>query len=273
MAKLDRRLGVIGTGRMGGALIRAWIRAGLVAPDHIIASDVNHQVLDRLKQEVGVRTVNDNGRVVKSSDIVLFALKPGFILPVLREVYDILTKDHLLVSIAAGVPIKVFEKIIGKNRRIIRVMPNTPCLIASGASGFSANQGTTKRDREDVHALLSAVGITIELPENQLDAVTGLSGSGPAFVFILIDAMAEGGMKMGLSQDVAMKLATQTVLGAAQLVRDTKSSPKELKNQVTSPGGTTIAGISVLEQGRFKQTLIEAVEAATKRSVELGRQE
>ncbi|MBI3610367.1 MAG: pyrroline-5-carboxylate reductase [Nitrospirae bacterium] len=270
MAKLKRRFGVIGTGKMGSALIRGILKAQALPSDKITASDADAALLSALKEDAGIKTTSDNSVVVKSSEIVLLALKPDMIRPVLQEVKGSLTKDHLIVSIAAGVPIKAIEEVVGSEARIVRVMPNTPALIGQGAAAFSPGKKATREDVEDVKAILEAVGVAVELPEKYLDAVTGLSGSGPAFVFMVIEALADGGVKMGLPRVVAMLLAAQTVSGAAKMVLETKKHPGELKDQVASPGGTTIAGISALERGGLRAALIEAVEAATKRSIELG---
>lgn len=271
MAKLSRRLGVIGAGKMGSALIRGILKAGILSPDKITVSDVDPGLLSGLKQDAGLKTTADNSIVVKSAEIILLALKPDLIRPVLQEVKGLLTQDHLIVSIAAGVPIKAIEEVVGAEARIVRVMPNTPALIGQGAAAYSRGKKTTKEDVEDVKTILEAVGTAVELPEKNLDAVTGLSGSGPAFVFMVIEALADGGVKMGLPRAVAMQLAAQTVAGAAMMVLETKKHPGELKDQVASPGGTTIAGISQLERGGLRATLIDAVEAATKRSIELGK--
>lgn len=269
MAKLQRRLGVIGVGKMGSALIRGILKARVLSPDKITAGDIDPDLLSALKKETDIKTTSNNLEVVKSAEIVLLALKPDMIRPVLMEVKGHLTEEHLLVSIAAGVPIKVIEEVAGTEMRIIRVMPNTPALIGQGAAAFSPGKKATREDVEDVKAILEAVGLAVELSEKHLDAVTGLSGSGPAFVFMVIEALADGGVKMGLPRAVAMQLAAQTVLGAAKLVLETKKHPGELKDQVASPGGTTIAGIAALERAGLRAAFIEAVEAATKRSIEL----
>lgn len=262
---------MIGAGKMGSALIRGILKAGVLSPDKITASDADSRLLSAVRKETGVRTTPDNSHVVASAQTVVVAVKPDMIRPVLTGIRSHLTREHLLVSIAAGVPIRAIEDMVGKDRRIIRVMPNTPCLVGAGAAAFSAGKKATREDRETVRILLEAVGLAVELPEKHLDAVTGLSGSGPAFVFMVIEALADGGVKMGLPRAVAIQLAAQTVFGAATLLLKTKKHPGELKDQVASPGGTTIAGISVLESRGLRAALIEAVEAATKRSIELGK--
>lgn len=271
MAKLSRRIAVIGAGKMGSALIRGLIKAKRLTRDQVIACDVDRKALDRLKKETGIKVSTDNRLAVKSSQIILLAVKPDMIRPVLQAVKGLVTKRHLVITIAAGVPIKAVEEVLGPGTRIVRVMPNTPALIGQGAAAFSRGKKATKEDAETVRAILEAVGTVVELPEKFLDAVTGLSGSGPAFVFMVVEALADGGVKMGLPRTVAMMLAAQTVSGAAKMVLETKQHPGELKDQVASPGGTTITGIAALEHGGLRATLIEAVEAATRRSIELGK--
>lgn len=268
--KINRRFGMIGAGRMGSALIRGILGAKILSSDRIMASDVDRAALASLNEETGIKTTTDNTLLAKSSDIILLALKPDRIRPVLEEIKGALTGDHLIVSIAAGIPIRLIEDFSGGRSRVIRVMPNTPALIGEGAAAFSRGRMATREDVDQLKAILEAVGTAVELPEKNLDAVTGLSGSGPAFVFMVIEALADGGVKMGLPRPVAMQLAAQTVAGAAKMVLETKKHPGELKDQVASPGGTTIAGISQLERGGLRAALIEAVEAATKRSMELG---
>ena len=190
---------------------------------------------------------------------------------VLKEIRGSLTGKHLIMSIAAGITLKQLADQLEANYRLVRIMPNTPCLVGSSAAGFSISSTATSEDVSLVQKLLNAVGIAYELPERLLDAVTGLSGSGPAYIYILIEALSDGGVRMGLSREVANALAAQTVLGAAQMVQQTKKHPAQLKDEVTSPGGTTIAGIHALELGNFRATIINAVQAATLRSLELGK--
>jgi pyrroline-5-carboxylate reductase len=191
---------------------------------------------------------------------------------VLSELRGQLTQSHLVISIAAGIPLATIAQGLGPGPRLVRVMPNTPCLVGSGASAYCLGPGATPADRELVGRLLAAVGRAVQTPEKLLDAVTGLSGSGPAFVYVMIEALSDGGVNMGLPRDVATTLAAQTVLGAAQMVLTTGQHPGALKDQVASPGGTTIAGLQALEEHGLRAALIAAVEAATNRSMELGKQ-
>jgi pyrroline-5-carboxylate reductase len=268
---INRRFGMIGVGRMGSALARGFLAAKILSLDRMMASDIDRAALTLLQKETGIKTTTDNTLLTKSSDIILLALKPDRVRTVLEEIRGTLTADHLVVSIAAGIPIRLLEDLSGGKARIVRVMPNTPALIGQGAAAFSPGRQATREDIVAVRAMLESVGTAVELAEKHLDAVTGLSGSGPAYVFMVIEALADGGVKMGLPRSVAMELAAQTVAGAAKMVLETKKHPGELKDQVASPGGTTIAGISQLERGGLRAALIEAVEAATKRSVELGQ--
>jgi pyrroline-5-carboxylate reductase len=208
---------------------------------------------------------------VETSDLIVLAVKPQNMAALLDEVAPAVQPRHLIVSIAAGVTLGQLALTLGHDRRLIRVMPNTPCLIGASASGYAPGEMATPEDVALVERLLNVVGIAFRLPERLIDAVTGLSGSGPAFVYTVIEALSDGGVRVGLPRDVATALAAQTVLGSARMVLETGLHPGVLKDQVTSPGGTTIAGIHALERGGLRAALIDAVEAATKRSVELGK--
>jgi len=266
-------LGFIGGGNMAEAMIRGLLKARLLGPQEILASDVTAERLTYLQQTFGIRTSRDNAEVAGKADIVLFAVKPQIMSPVLDGLLDVITEEKLLISIAAGISTRLIaEKFPGKVR-VIRVMPNTPALVLEGASALAPGAAATPEDLELAKRLFAAVGKVVVVEEVLMDAVTGLSGSGPAYIFLIIDALSDAGVKVGLSRKVAQLLAAQTVLGAARMVLETHKHPGELKDMVTSPGGTAIAGLHTLEAGGLRTTLINAVEAATRRSMELGRKE
>jgi pyrroline-5-carboxylate reductase len=265
------RLGFLGAGKMATALARGWIDAGLAAPQRVLASDPVPAARDAFAAVTGGHVTADNCEVVAGSDLLVLAVKPQSMAALLAEVRPAVTARHLTVSIAAGIGLKALAEGLGADRRLIRVMPNTPCLVGASAAGYTAGDRATPEDLVLVDRLLNAVGRAFRLPEHLLDAVTGLSGSGPAFVYVIIEALSDGGVRVGLPRDVATALAAQTVLGSAKMVLDTGSHPGVLKDQVTSPGGTTIAGLHALERGGLRAALIDAVEAATRRATELGK--
>jgi pyrroline-5-carboxylate reductase len=266
-------LGFIGGGNMAEAMIRGLLKAQLLGPQEILASDVTAERLTYLQQTFGIRTSRDNAEVAGKADIVLFAVKPQIMSPVLDGLLDVITEEKLLISIAAGISTRLIaEKFPGKVR-VIRVMPNTPALVLEAASALAPGAAATPEDLELAKRLFAAVGKVVVVEETLMDAVTGLSGSGPAYIFLIIDALSDAGVKVGLSRKVAQLLAAQTVLGAARMVLETHKHPGELKDMVTSPGGTAIAGLHTLEAGGLRTTLINAVEAATRRSMELGRKD
>jgi pyrroline-5-carboxylate reductase len=256
---------------MATALARGWIAAGLVNPASCRASDPFPDARNRFQEQTGCPATGDNREVVAASDVLVIAVKPQTMPALLDEIRNLATQKHLVISIAAGVPIKKLADGLPGAGRIVRVMPNTPCLLGVSATGIAAGPGAKPEDVALVERLFNAVGKAYSLPEALLDAVTGLSGSGPAFVYVMIEALADGGVKMGLPRDVALTLAAQTVLGSARMVLETKQHPAVLKDAVASPGGTTIAGLHVLEKGGFRTAIIDAVEAATRRSTELGQ--
>ena len=220
--------------------------------------------------KIGGRTTKDNTQVVQQSDVIFLAVKPQQIAKVLAGLRGKITAEKLVASIAAGIRLAELAEGLGSEVRLVRVMPNTPCLVGQGACGFCLGQNTTEEDGRLVEQLLGAVGVAYRLDERLLDAVTGLSGSGPAFVYVIIEALSDGGVRMGLPRKVATALAAQTVRGAAEMVNSTGEHTGVLKDRVASPGGTTIAGLQALESGGLRAALIAAVEAATRRSVELG---
>ncbi|MFO7737155.1 MAG: pyrroline-5-carboxylate reductase, partial [Desulfatiglandaceae bacterium] len=266
-----KKIGIIGTGNMGEALISGLVQSRSSAPENIICSDIRKEKLKSIKETYGVETKKSNIDVAKASEIVIYAIKPQIMAAIMRETADCLDMSKLIISIAAGVPLAAIETYLNKELRLIRVMPNIAASVKESATAIAAGKNATKSDVRLAKAIFDSVGTSVFIEENVLmDAITGLSGSGPAYIFIIVDALADAGVKMGLSREDALLLSTQTVLGAAKLLRDTKAHPGQLKDKVTSPGGTAIAGIHTLEKGGLRTTLINAVEAATKRSKELG---
>lgn len=265
------KIGLIGGGAMGGALAAGLVSSGRVPPAAILVSDVAPERLRRLEQELKVRTLQDNRLLAQEADIVLLAVKPDVVLSVLQQIGSLLRPSQTLISIAAGVTLSFLEQNIPQPVPVVRVMPNTPCLVGEGASAYALGRNAGPRDAARAAAIFSAVGRAVQVREELLDSVTGLSGSGPAYVYLLIEALADGGVRMGLPRDVALALAAQTVLGAARMVLTQGAHPAELKDRVVTPGGTTAAGLLVLEEQGVRAALIRAVEAATLRSRELSR--
>lgn len=265
------RIGFLGAGKMATALAQGWIHAGLTSPGQLCASDRIPAARDQFSKITGAPAHGDNARVVTSADILVLAVKPQNMPDLLRDIKPHVNAKHLVISIAAGIALPTLGDALGGDRRLIRVMPNTPCLVGASASAFAASPAATKGDIDLTERLLSSVGSAVQVPEKLLDAVTGLSGSGPAYVAVVIEALADGGVRMGLPRDLAMLLAMQTVLGSAKMLLETGLHPGQLKDMVASPAGTTIAGLHALEQGGLRAALMDAVEAATKRSMELGK--
>jgi pyrroline-5-carboxylate reductase len=263
-------LAVIGAGNMAEALVRGVLRAGLLAPGAIAASDVVPERLRLFRDQFGIATDTDNAAIAAKADLVLLAVKPQVMGQVLQGLAPAV-EGQLLISIAAGVPTHYIEARFPRAVRVVRVMPNTPALVLEGASALCAGSHATSEDLATARAIFEAVGRAVVLEESGLDAVTGLSGSGPAYVFVIIETLADAGVRVGLSRDVAQLLAAQTVLGSARMVLETGKHPAALKDMVTSPGGTTIAGLHALESGALRAALLDAVRAATERSRELGR--
>jgi pyrroline-5-carboxylate reductase len=265
-------IGFLGGGNMAAALVKGLLHAKVVPPAQVIVSDVKEERLAFLHETHGVKTTQDNHELVKLADVVVLAVKPQVFDKVLNAVGGEFRADQLLVSVAAGVPVSAMEARLPANARVVRSMPNTPATVDAGATAIAAGTHATEEDLGIARALFSAVGRVVTLDETLLDAVTGLSGSGPAYVMLMIEALADGGVKVGLHRDTALLLAAQTVYGSAKLLLDTGEHPGRLKDMVTSPGGTAIAGLHTLESGGLRRTLIDAVEAASKRSAELGEQ-
>ena len=261
----------LGAGQMAEALIRGVLDAGLVEADRITATDIRPERLDYLGRELAIRTCPDNREALSSGRLVVIATKPQDVSKLLGELGDALTTDHLLVSIAAGVTTKTLEAGLARPTPVVRVMPNTPALVGAGAAGVAVGTHARAEDGELVRELMAAVGKAVVLPEYLLDAVTGLSGSGPAFVALFVEALIDAGVRVGLPRDVATTLSIQTVIGTAQMMQTTGRHPAVMKDMVTSPGGTTIAGVHALERGGLRGTVIDAIVAATERSEQLGR--
>lgn len=257
---------------MATALARGLVRAKMVRAEAIVACDPSEDARNAFVLEApGAVVAASNAADVAQADVVVLAIKPQKMTQALDSIRGAIGSDSLVVSIAAGVTLERLAAALPAGQRIVRVMPNTPCLIGRGASGFALGEHATKSDAKLVAGLLSAVGVAFEVPEKLLDAVTGLSGSGPAFVYSMIESLAEGGVKEGMSAELALELAARTVAGAAEMVLETGEAPAVLRDRVTSPGGTTVAGLGVLRERGFGETVVEAVRAATRRSVELGQ--
>lgn len=256
---------------MATALAQGFLAQGLASADRLLAGEPYPAAAEEFARRTGARTTKDNAEVVATADVVFLAVKPQQVTEVLSALKGKWRSEQLVISIAAGVPLTRLAELVGTGPRLVRVMPNTPCLVNQSASAYALGATATPADAELVATLLSAVGRAWQVPESQLDAVTGLSGSGPAFVYTIIEALSDGGVSMGLPRDLATALAAQTVRGAAEMVLETHEHPGVLKDQVTSPGGTTIAGLAALESRGVRSALISAVEAATRRSQELGR--
>ena len=269
---MNRKIGFIGNGQMAIALASGFVKTKTLEPYQIFGYDRAPEASERFAQTTGGAAVKSVKELVAAAEVVFLAVKPQQMGEVLHELgtIHVHAADKLWITIAAGVPLKAYLKELGTMARIIRVMPNTPCLVGEGVCGFCVSEAATKEDAELATSLLSTVGAAIQFPERQLDAVTGLSGSGPAFVYMMIEAMADGGVKMGLPRDLSLKLAAQTVLGSAKVVLQTGEHPGVLKDRVCSPRGTTISAVHSLEAAGFRAALIGAVEAGTLRSREMG---
>jgi pyrroline-5-carboxylate reductase len=269
-ALAGKRLALVGAGNMGEALIRGLLRSQAISPDRVIASDPRSELQTQLGNTYGINVTADNLAAVRHADVILLAVKPQIIDRVLTEIAGAVRPTALVISIAAGIPTTNIEGRLAAGARVCRAMPNTPALVDAGATAIAAGAHAGPEDLAQARAIFEAVGKVIEVEESLLDAVTGLSGSGPAYVFMIIEALSDAGVRVGLPRYQAQALAAQTVLGSAKLLLETGEHPGVLKDKVTSPGGTAIAGLHTLEEGGLRTTLINAVVAATARSRELG---
>ena len=267
----NKKICIIGTGNMGEAIVSGLIGSGSSDPGKIICTDVRESTLKAVAKEYGVQTTTSNLEAVAKSDIVIYAVKPQIMAAVIKETVEKLDMSKLVISIAAGVPMAALESCLNKKLRLIRVMPNIAAAVKEAATAVAAGKNASEEDIEMAMSIFDSIGKTVFIKENYLmDAITGLSGSGPAYIFLVVEALADAGVKVGLSRQEALFLSAQTVLGAAKMLLETKEHPGQLRDKVTSPGGTAIAGLATLEKGGLRTTLINAVEVATNRSRELG---
>jgi pyrroline-5-carboxylate reductase len=266
----DKKIAIIGGGKMGSIIAQGLIAQKISSNKDIIVTDIDAARLEFLRKSMKLKVSQDNEKAVKGADIIILAVKPQNMAATLKEIGFAIDKTKIVISIAAGITTAFIESHLAKGARVLRVMPNTPALIGEGAAAVAKGSCAKKSDAKLAHIIFNAVGISVEVEEALIDAVTGLSGSGPAYCFLIIEALIDAGEKMGLSRDLAGKLAMQTMLGAARLCIHSDKQPAELREMVTSPGGTTVAGLQALEEGKIRATIISAVEAATKRSKELA---
>lgn len=265
-----KRFAFVGAGNMAEALIRGLLASGSVAASDITISNRRHEKTERNAERWGVRAAHDNVSCVRDADVVMLCVKPQVMRAVLDQCGREVPSDALVISVAAGIPTQAIEAHLSPGQRVVRSMPNTGAIVRQSATAIAAGSSATETDLAVAREIFDQVGRTVVVEEHHLDAVTGLSGSGPAYIFLIIDALADASVKVGLSRDIGLELAAQTVLGSAQLLLQTGEHPGRLKDQVTSPGGTAIAGLHTLEAGGLRTTLINAVEAATRRARELG---
>ncbi|HEX6178512.1 MAG TPA: pyrroline-5-carboxylate reductase [Thermoanaerobaculia bacterium] len=266
---IDKTIGFIGAGNMAEAMIRGLLRGGDFAIAQIAASGPREERMRELRDTYGIYATTDN-KVPAASEIVVLSVKPQILGRVLDEVASAISPDALVISIAAGIPVGAIQQRLARGTRVVRAMPNTPALVDAAATAIARGDYARESDLDDAKRIFDAIGTTVVLDESQLDAVTGLSGSGPAYVFLILEALSDAGVKVGLSRRTSQLLAAQTLLGSAKLLLETNEHPGRLKDMVTSPGGTAITGLHTLEAGGVRTTLINAVEAATIRSRELG---
>ena len=266
----NKTIAFIGGGNMAEALIKGLIAAGTAKPDHILVTDVSVDRLAHLHTTYGVQQ-RGNVEAAREADIILLCVKPQVVERVLADISSVVDAKKLVISIAAGIVIAKIEKGLKESSHVVRVMPNTPALVLAGAAALAGGKHATSDDLALAQSIFNSVGRAVIVEEKLMDAVTGLSGSGPAYVFMIIDALSDAGVKAGLPRQLALELAAQTVYGAAKMVLETKEHPGKLRDMVTSPGGTTIEGLHALEKGKLRATLMNAVEAATTRSRELGK--
>jgi len=268
---INGKIAFLGGGNMAEALIKGLIIAGTANADQIMVTDVSADRLTHLKKTYGISSAKSNAEAAHEGGVIILSVKPQVIEKVLTEISLVVNDKKLVISIAAGVGLAKIEKSLHETSHVVRVMPNTPALVLAGAAALSAGKNASNDDLALAQSIFNSVGRVVVVDEKLMDAVTGLSGSGPAYVFMIIDALSDAGVKTGLPRPLALELAAQTVYGSAKMVLETKEHPGKLRDMVTSPGGTTIEGLHALEKGKLRATLMNAVEAATERSKELGK--
>jgi pyrroline-5-carboxylate reductase len=265
-----KRFSFVGAGNMAEALLRGLLASGSVRPEDITVSNRRRDKAERVAERWGVRAAPDNAACVRDADVVMLCVKPQVMRAALEPLGRDVPREALVISVAAGVPTQAIEAHLAEGQRVVRAMPNTGAVVRQSATAIAGGAVATEADLALAKEVFDQVGRTVVVEEGHLDAVTGLSGSGPAYIFLIIDALADASVKVGLPRDIGLELAAQTVLGSAQLLLQTGEHPGRLKDQVTSPGGTAIAGLHTLEAGGLRTTLITAVESATRRARELG---
>jgi pyrroline-5-carboxylate reductase len=263
---MSKTIGFIGAGNMGKAIIKGILSVGQATPEEIFVYDSYQPSLENIQRELGVSVTLSENEVVQKANIIILAVKPNVIDEVLNKIKEDITKDKVLVSIAAGTSIEKLSANLPNGTKIVRVMPNTPALVGYGMSAISCNLHVTEEEKQDLVSIFNSFGKAELISESLMDAVTGLSGSGPAYVYLFIEALADGAVFQGMSRESAYKFAAQTVLGSAQMVLQTGKHPGELKDMVSSPGGTTIAAVKSLENDGFRSAVINAVNAAAEKS-------
>lgn len=265
------RLGCIGTGNMGAALLRGIVKSGLMPPGRIMASDRSQARRQLMRNQLKIRTSRSNTEAIGKADLVILAVKPQILDKVLVEIKDAIPSEALIVSIAAGYPTALIEQLLGGKPRVIRAMPNITATVRMGATALCKGRWARRREMDAARRLFASCGLVEEVEEWLMDSITGLSGTGPMYVFIIIEALSDAGVKVGLGREVSTRLAVQTVLGAARMVQETGRHPIYLKDLVTSPGGTAINALYSMEKTGLRAVIMDAVEAATRRSRELGK--
>jgi pyrroline-5-carboxylate reductase len=266
----SKKIAIIGGGKMGSIIAQGLIVNKIIPAKNIIVTDIDAARLKFLRSSMKLKVSQNNEKAVKSADIIILAVKPQNMAATLKEISTSIDKSKMVISIAAGITTNFIEKSLAKGVRIVRVMPNTPALVGEGATAVAKGSCAKDTDIKLTRAIFNALGVSVEIKETMMDAVTGLSGSGPAYFFLIIEALIDAGLKTGLSRDLAKQLAVQTMLGAARLCIESDKEPAQLREMVTSPNGTTFAGLKVMEENNIRAIIISAVEAATKRSKELA---